>query len=250
MEGRGGARGGGGVGEQRRAGGSWAVSAALVAQRRSNPHLSWLTVPTALLQPAPPVWRSNSSGRCEIDDMEWCRRACHQQRIWFDRRAILPGNSEIGPHVMNLKLSDVLPAGGGEMDRKNGFGLQLGHLAAIRLNPLPVQRTQVPQGMSRVPDSSQKPLHQRLTSPDDEEVDPLLQQTGCAAPYTALEVWGPGQGRRRCCAVRCAAVERGGAWLPVPCHCPAAWLVADHEIPAAAGVPGGAQPQLGQVPEG
>ncbi|KAL4434208.1 hypothetical protein ABPG75_000649 [Micractinium tetrahymenae] len=39
------------------------------------------------------------------------------------------------------------------------------------------------------PDLSQKPanLHQRLTQPDDEEVDPLLEQTGCAKPYTALE---------------------------------------------------------------
>lgn len=39
------------------------------------------------------------------------------------------------------------------------------------------------------PDLSQKPasLHQRLTQPDAEEVDPLLEQTGCAQPYTALE---------------------------------------------------------------
>ncbi|KAI7842162.1 hypothetical protein COHA_004185 [Chlorella ohadii] len=43
--------------------------------------------------------------------------------------------------------------------------------------------------MAQVPDLSQRPenLHQRLTSPDDEEVDPLLEQTGCARPYTVLE---------------------------------------------------------------
>lgn len=36
---------------------------------------------------------------------------------------------------------------------------------------------------------AQKPqgLHQRLTTADDEEVDPLLEQTGCARPYTQLE---------------------------------------------------------------
>jgi hypothetical protein len=80
----------------------------------------------------------------------------------------------------------------------------LGHLTAIRSNPLAAQRSQVPQGMSRVPDSSQKPLHQRLTSPNDEEVDPLLQQTGCAAPYTALEVWG----RAGAAAVHCGGERR------------------------------------------
>lgn len=39
------------------------------------------------------------------------------------------------------------------------------------------------------PDLSQKPgnLHQRLTNPGDEEVDPLLEQTGCVASYTKLE---------------------------------------------------------------
>ena len=39
------------------------------------------------------------------------------------------------------------------------------------------------------PNLSQKPgnLHQRLTTPGDEEVDPLLEQTGCAATYTELE---------------------------------------------------------------
>ncbi len=43
--------------------------------------------------------------------------------------------------------------------------------------------------MAQAPDLSQRPenLHQRLTSPDDEGEDPLLAQTGCAAPYTRLE---------------------------------------------------------------
>ncbi|EFN57841.1 hypothetical protein CHLNCDRAFT_143287 [Chlorella variabilis] len=44
--------------------------------------------------------------------------------------------------------------------------------------------------MSQVPpDLSQRPknLHQRITVADDEEVDPLLEQTGCVKPYTALE---------------------------------------------------------------
>lgn len=34
-------------------------------------------------------------------------------------------------------------------------------------------------------------LHQRLTQPADEAEDPLLAQTGCAAPYTQLEVRPP-----------------------------------------------------------
>lgn len=51
-------------------------------------------------------------------------------------------------------------------------------------------RLQPGRRMAQAPDLSQKPanLHQRITSPDDEEVDPLLEQTGCVAPYTALEV--------------------------------------------------------------
>ena len=49
--------------------------------------------------------------------------------------------------------------------------------------------------MAQAPDLSKRPdnLHARLTTPGDEEADPLVQQTGCVKAYTALEV--------RCCCV-------------------------------------------------
>lgn len=54
--------------------------------------------------------------------------------------------------------------------------------------------------MAQAPDLSKRPdnLHKRLTSPDDDETDPLLEQTGCAKSYTALEVRRPVAGAAGC----------------------------------------------------
>ena len=58
---------------------------------------------------------------------------------------------------------------------------------------------------------AQKPagLHQRLTTGAEDEEDPLLAQTGCAAPYTRLEVRPPRAGCATSsgCGARPAALE-------------------------------------------
>ena len=87
----------------------------------------------------------------------------------------------------------------------------------------PAPRCQV---MTQVPDASpQKPLHQRLTSPSDEEVDPLLQQTGCAAPYTALEVRKAAAAERRPAASGLPRLPSclPDRWLRNPCRRRSAW---------------------------
>lgn len=89
------------------------------------------------------------------------------------------------------------------MARRNmlNFPIQRGGAAAASSSPPPVVHcaqhvsaaekvllTSRSQRMAQPHTQKAEHLHQRLTTADQEDVDPLLEQTGCTAPYIALEV--------------------------------------------------------------